>query len=91
MTITDKEVIQETIGMTMVEDENEVFLETNGIPHPPEITTKKELTTMDRIAPTQEIIEDLMKNLDTTKEETAHTREDLMTDLDTTKAETAHT
>ena len=40
---------------------------------------------MDGIAPTQEIIEDLMKDLDTAKEETAHTREDLMTDLGTTK------
>ena len=85
MKITDKEVIQETIGMNIVEDVNEVFPEANSIPHPPEITTKKELTTMDGIAPTQEIIEDLMKDLDMTKEETAHTREDLMTDLGTTK------
>ena len=62
MRITDKEVIQEAIGMKIIKgkaevfpvtdgittnrkDKNEAFPITNGIPHPPEITTKKELTT----------------------------------------------
>ena len=85
MKITDKEFIQEIIGTNIVEGENRVFPKTKGIPNPPEITTKKELTTIKGIAHTPEIIENLMTDLDITKAEIAHTRDDLMTDLDTTK------
>ena len=85
MKITDKEVIQETIGTNIVEDENEVFHKANIIPHHPEITTKKELTTIKGIAPTQDIIEDQMRDRDITKEEAVHTQEDLVTDLSTTE------
>ena len=66
-------------------DKDEVFPIPEGIPHPQEITTKKELTTIKGIAPTQDIMEDQMRDRDMTKEEAVHTQEDLVTDLSTTE------